>query len=389
MIQAISSFAISAKNTAAHLVQAHLPWIKRAAAITAVGGLIFAAHSAGWLDREACREQTTDLFEKEWVCESTHLGNVFNVAADYLKMGIGTALFLARTTVQVGWMWASSYALLPYLGVRESTARDSLAGIIGAQALSLYSPEWFSGLQVGMNCGIALLAAACYKSWREDLATASERTEYRESPLWVRVATPLWRGRDFRRYPNLKILSFLVPGWFLNIYSLNLTHNPQLELLRLKTNNPVQPPILWSLDLSQNTLLRELYLNSVNCNPFDLNHNTALEILDLSSSAFLGLPNLSQNTALKVVNLSNCSRFELPELSNHPALQTLDLSHNYISTLPDSILRLSRHCEVYVWKNRFTQEYIDDFQQRLQHHRQAHLTEGPQVIFENPDPPAA
>ena len=287
------------------------------------------------------------------------------------------------TTAQVAGMWTSSYALPP----NDSTDRDKLAIImsVGTLTLPFYYPEWSSVLQVGMNCAIALLAAACYKSWHEDLATASERTEYRESPLWVRFATPLWKGLDFRRYPNLKILSFLVPGCFLNRYSLNLTHNPQLEILRIQTKDPDKRYPSWSLDLSQNTLLRELYLRAVGCGPIDLSHNTALEVLDLSRNFFLDPLNLSQNTALKVVNLSSCWFSTVPELSNHPALQTLDLSSSNLRTLPDFILRLSRSCGVYVWLNAFDEEYIDHFQQRLQHHRQEHPTEGPLVFFLPPD----
>ena len=100
-----------------------------------------------------------------------------------------------------------------------------------------------------------------------------------------------------------------------------------LQILNCKTN------FISSLDVSENTALKELYCGNVSENFTSLNvsNNTALEVLDCSYGQLETL-DLSNNTKLKSLN---CKYNDLASLdvSNCPALTTLNCSANCLETL--------------------------------------------------------
>ena len=85
--------------------------------------------------------------------------------------------------------------------------------------------------------------------------------------------------------------------------------------------------LLPSIDLTQNTLLRYLYLGFNQLPTLDITQNTALWILAINNNFFTGSGlDLSQNIELFIMNISN-NQVETLDFSN-TVMRNLDISHN-------------------------------------------------------------
>jgi hypothetical protein len=110
-----------------------------------------------------------------------------------------------------------------------------------------------------------------------------------------------------------------------------------------------------------------------------VSHNTKLAELYLKDNRLTLAPDLSQNTDLKELNLGDNRLTLAPDVSHNTKLQTIYLQNNLLTTLPDSILTLSNTCQVNAQNNRFSAEYVAQFQARLAAQRVLDPTTGPRV----------
>ncbi len=117
---------------------------------------------------------------------------------------------------------------------------------------------------------------------------------------------------------------------------------------------------LTSLDVSNNTALKELFCFSNQLTSLDVSHNTALTVLSLEVNQLTSL-DVSNNTALTFLSLSNNQLTNL-DVSNNTALEWLFLSHNQLTSLDVSnntaLTSIDLHDmpsinEVCVWKMPF------------------------------------
>ncbi len=122
---------------------------------------------------------------------------------------------------------------------------------------------------------------------------------------------------------NTKLKELLIGKTNLN--TVNLSNSPNLEYLLLRENN------ISTLNLNQNTELKELDISIDKLSAINLNQNTELKELDLRENN-LSTINLSQNTKLERLNLTNNNISQI-DLSNNPELEVLSLSYNPINEI--------------------------------------------------------
>ena len=179
----------------------------------------------------------------------------------------------------------------------------------------------------------------------------------------------------------------------------NLSQNRKLYDLNLSENKLDQFPDLTQngrltrLDLSGNRLrgtisfaanlkLERIYLRQNRLTePPVVNKNAELTTLDLSSNALKKGPDVRQNLKLRTLDLSINELTEVPDVSQNTSLTQLILTDNQLTELPDFILILSKTCRIDVTDNRFSEEYIEAFQEKLEKHRREHPGQGPDVVF--------
>ena len=92
---------------------------------------------------------------------------------------------------------------------------------------------------------------------------------------------------------------------------------------------------LTELDLSHNTVLQYLNLNSTLIPAIDLSHNTELTILDCSGNDSLTDLDLSANTALTMLNCGGCQVLTALDVSKNTALTELNCNSCYALTTLD------------------------------------------------------
>ncbi len=109
------------------------------------------------------------------------------------------------------------------------------------------------------------------------------------------------------------------------VKSIDISNNTTIETLSISNTE------ITSLDLSNNTSLKQVDASSTSITSLDLSSNTSLETLNVSSTSITSL-NLSDNTSLKEVDASSTSITSL-DLSNNTNLETLNVSSTEITTL--------------------------------------------------------
>ncbi len=156
--------------------------------------------------------------------------------------------------------------------------------------------------------------------------------------------------------------------------------NPKLQSINISHNPLGNPP---NISENKNLIYLKLAHTKLKIAPI-LDKNLELKTLDLSHNDLEKMPDLSQNGALETLEVSWNALEEISDLTPNSELRILNISHNHLTELPDSLLLLSNNCQVQASGNRFTHEYIENFQIRLEEYRRQNPSQGPTVIFYRP-----
>jgi hypothetical protein len=162
----------------------------------------------------------------------------------------------------------------------------------------------------------------------------------------------------------------------------------------------LMPPLS---DFTSNARLREVSINSMEPVALDFSNKTRLRNLFVTNTQFTVTPDFFSCVNLEVVALITCQLTTAPNFSNCKNLISVDLYGNRLTTCPDftpnarlrwigltrnrlnelhdSILRLPRTSFVDCTHNRFSPEYMEQFQARLEQHRLSFPAQGPTVSF--------
>ena len=139
--------------------------------------------------------------------------------------------------------------------------------------------------------------------------------------------------------------------FFNNITSLDLTHNPNLELLMIENTG------LQSISFPQHSYLKTIYIRRQNLTDFSANGLDLLENLYLNYNDHLQNLDLTAAVNLKELMINKCNLNEMPDLSHNQQLESLTLGF-YVDNDPVVDAYPDNHFQILNFSNNPNLKYI-------------------------------